>query len=182
MNEEGITCRIRLKNGVYTGTIKKHIMNSDASIESDIKVRNGIYDNGFIDMGLQLQGELVTERCILLKNSNCEVVLDKNTYLGYTDYELEIEYSKDNEYNVGDILSIFLDMLKYPQYHCIDGEGVHSFCGILSKSQRFFELKAMLGTRNNVLPKLDEIDTQESTGPDNYMDANFYEKIYYKHD
>ena len=150
MNEEGITCRVRFKNGMYTGTMKKHTWNSDTSTESEIDVRNAIYDNGFIDMGLQLQGELVTERCILLKDSAYEVALDKNTYLGYTDYELEIEYAQEKEDDVADILKIFIDILKYPRYHLIENESINSSCGALSKSQRFFELKNLNNTTKDM--------------------------------
>ena len=143
MNSKGITCRIRLKNGVYTGTIKKHAHNSDASIENRVKTRNGIYDNDFIDMGLKLQGELVTERCCLLRNSTCEVVLDKNNYLGYTDYELEIEYSKDNESNANGIFKFFLDVVSHMQPENSKGIKSSDYCNGLSKSQRFFELKCL---------------------------------------
>lgn len=41
-------------------------------------------------------GFLITERSVL-KTSNCEIALDKNTYLGKTDYELEIEF-EDNHF------------------------------------------------------------------------------------
>ena len=93
MNRKGITCRIRLKNGKYTATIKKHAAYAaDGSIETSVSVKNGIEDNGFLDMGLYLCGSLTTQRTVILKDTACEMVLDRNDYLGYTDYELEIEY------------------------------------------------------------------------------------------
>jgi uncharacterized protein YjbK len=90
-------------------------------------------------MGLQLQGELITERCYILRNSTCELVLDRNNYLGYTDYELEVEYSKDNESDAISILNFFLDMLNYTQADIKKRLGNSDH--ISSKSQRFFEIK-----------------------------------------
>ena len=149
MNKEGITCRVRLKNGVYKGTIKKHTLNSDISTENEVKIQNGIYDNDFVEMGLQLQGELVTERCYLLRNSICEVVLDKNNDLGYTDYEIEIEYSKDNESSANGIFKFFLDVISHMQSENSKGIKSSDYCNGLSKSQRFFELKC---------PKIHKVD------------------------
>ena len=60
MNRQGITCRIRLKNGTYTATMKQHTSNSDFSTETKMEVRNDLIDNAFVDMNLSLQGELVT--------------------------------------------------------------------------------------------------------------------------
>ena len=40
MNEKGITCRIRHKNGLYKATVKKHNADgAECSIENDICVR-----------------------------------------------------------------------------------------------------------------------------------------------
>ena len=61
-----------------------------------MEIRNGLESNAFTDMGLKLQGELVTKRCIVFKDADCEVVLDKNEYLGHKDFELEIEYTPDH--------------------------------------------------------------------------------------
>lgn len=97
MNRQNTTCRIRLKDGTYQGTLKRHTATTERSEEIDIAVRNGIFDNGFTDMGLKLQGYCVTDRCFLLKNTICDVVLDWNDYLGHVDYELEIEYAPGYE-------------------------------------------------------------------------------------
>ena len=68
MNERNITCRVRFKDGRYTATVKKHTIAEESSYETDIEVRNGIHDNVFIDLGLQMKGELVTERCVLIES------------------------------------------------------------------------------------------------------------------
>ena len=139
MNRQNITCRIRLKDGKYQGTMKRHIPNTDYSTETEMEVRNGIYDNAFTDMGLKFQGELITERCILLKDSVCEVVLDKNKYLGHTDYELEIEYLPDCEREAHSVLQTFLNELMQCKSVLTLKEISEHLQNVPSKSNRFFE-------------------------------------------
>ena len=93
MNLQNTTCRIRLKDGKYKATMKKHASGGDQSTETEMEIYDGLESNSFTKMGLTLQGELITKRCIVFKDTNCEAVLDKNEYLGHTDYELEIEYT-----------------------------------------------------------------------------------------
>lgn len=112
MNEQNVTCRIRLRDGKYQGTMKRHRSETDGSTEIEIEVRNGIYDNAFLDMGLRLKGELVTERCVIRKDACCEVVLDKNEYLGSTDYELEIEYRSGQEKRADEVMRSIADVLR----------------------------------------------------------------------
>lgn len=70
MNQQGTTCRIRLKDGKYKAIMKKHFANTDQSTETEMDIYTGLDNNAFTDMGLKLQGELVTERCIILKKRN----------------------------------------------------------------------------------------------------------------
>ncbi len=140
MNNKGITCRIREKDGYYQATIKKHgAEQPECSIEEDV-VTGATFDaSPFENMGLSCQGELATERTFLYIDSFCTVVVDRNTYLGYTDYELEIEHHKRHEGHAQLILEriaamlVTANVLKDP--HAFLGrEG----CG-KNKSQRFFE-------------------------------------------
>lgn len=139
MNSQNTTCRIRLKDGKYKGTIKKHASNANYSTETEIEVRNGIHDNAFVDMGLILQGNLVTERLILFKNDVCEVVLDKNSYLGYIDYELEIEYLPEYEQTALVALKVFFDLLQYKFPFLTESNLCKRVENSYSKSKRFFE-------------------------------------------
>lgn len=139
MNRQDITCRVRLKNGKYKGMMKKHSHDSDHSTEIEMAVHDGIISNAFTDMGLKLQGKLITERCIIWQDGMCEVVLDKNEYLGYTDYELEIEYPPTFEHHAKRILNILIGC-------CIDNatslatqHANNCFLHVPSKSKRFFE-------------------------------------------
>ena len=111
MNRQNITCRIRWKDGKHQGTIKRHFPHSDQSTETDVEVYDGNIENAFINMGLSLKGELHTERCTVLKDTACEVVLDKNKYLGHEDYELEIEYAPMFEHRAERILKTILTIL-----------------------------------------------------------------------
>lgn len=148
MNQQGTTCRIRLKDGKYKAIMKKHFANTDQSTETEMDIYTGLDNNAFTDMGLKLQGELVTERCIILKNEIFEVALDKNEYLGYTDYELEIEYLPHYEENAQALLSSLHTMLirkkRFLPYRRGDMQMPHE----PNKSNRFFERRQKNGCRS----------------------------------
>ncbi len=142
MNKQGITCRIRYKNGTYKATVKKHKTDiQDCSEETIISTTSELVEDVFTSIGLKLQGNLVTNRTIFLKQNAYMVVLDKNDYLGHTDYELEIEYiSSCEKYAtqlIWDIASILISNGKL--------SNIEDFFGRMqntnSKSQRFFERK-----------------------------------------
>lgn len=139
MNRQNTTCRIRLKDGKYKATVKKHISDADRSTETEMEIYSGLDRNAFTDMGLKLQGELVTERCVAMKEADCTVMLDKNEYLGHTDYELEIEYPPGHEKDAQAILHIFRNMLARRKCFLICKESMEELPGVPSKSNRFFE-------------------------------------------
>ena len=70
-----------------------------------------------------LKGELITDRIIFKCANNSVICLDKNTYLESVDYEVEIEFSEDEE----------ICILKDIKYLCL-GEMSSE-----SKSSRFFK-------------------------------------------
>ena len=129
MNRQNTTCRVRLKDGKYKGTIKYHLPQSEHSTETNVDVYDGIRKNAFTEMGLKLKGGLITERYIILKDSTCEVVLDKNTYLDHEDYELEIEYEPMFEHHAAQIFETIVNICRVnPKAR-----------QVRSKSERFFE-------------------------------------------
>ena len=141
MNRQNTTCRIRLKDGKYKATMKSHSENGGQSTETEMEVRDGMQDNDFTDMGLKLQGELTTHRCIILKDEHCEVVLDKNEYLGHTDYELEIEYAPDHEKEANEKMQTITGVL-LRHFPLLTQENIILCCkNTQSKSKRFFERK-----------------------------------------
>lgn len=145
MNRQNITCRVRLKNGKYKGTMKKHSSDSNHSTETEVEIYDGISNNAFTNMGLKLKGELITERCVILNDSNCEVVLDKNEYLGHTDYELEIEYAPAHEKDAQAILRVILETLMFRKTFLAYKESYMQRQNVPSKSNRFFERRIKNG-------------------------------------
>jgi uncharacterized protein YjbK len=142
MHNSGITCRIREKGGVCLATVKTHkARECDCSIESSKYVGNVHDDSFFADMGIQLQGVLSTRRTTLHKQQGIEVVLDQNTYLGTTDYELEIEYNPSMINNVDDILSCLADFLKSENCIANRSEFISRAKTCKSKAERFFNYK-----------------------------------------
>lgn len=138
MNRQNITCRIRLKDGKYKGTVKQHITNTNRSIETDVEETRDVYNNAFIDMGLKLQGQLITKRHIISKNSVCEIALDKNEYLGFVDYELEIEYDNDHEQEASKALQSIIEVLMNNDPELTLKNIALRSSNLPSKSKRFF--------------------------------------------
>lgn len=142
MNKNGITCRIRAKDGKFKSTVKRHYTgDKDCSNEIDGEVKDYFDLDTFKDMGLILQGSLVTERIVLYKDKFCKAVIDRNTYLGFTDYELEIEYTEGHGdeamHIIKDIAKTLSNYLEfYPAEELLNRVGKSK-----SKSERFFERK-----------------------------------------
>lgn len=136
MNRQNITCRVRLKDGKYKATMKIHMPNSNCSTEIDMTPPHSISENIFTEMGLKLQGELVTERTLLIKSDEYEVVLDKNQYLGVVDHELEIEYFDGSQCYAEILLQSLIDILQ-SNVHSNTERVFSDSCK--SKSKRFFE-------------------------------------------
>lgn len=136
MSRQDTTCRIRLKDDQYQATMKRHAAGTDQSTETEMEIYAGLDHNAFTDMGLKLWGALTTHRCVLLKNPHLEVVLDRNEYLGYTDYELEIEYLPEYEKEARAVLKEVekaLQRKRSPIYN------IGIFSAGLNKSKRFFK-------------------------------------------
>ena len=172
MNQQGTTCRIRLKDGKYKATMKKHYPNTNQSTETEMEIHTGLDNNAFTDMGLKLQGELITKRCIVMKDASCEVVLDKNEYLGHSDYELEIEYSEGHEKDAQAILKIFKDMLVRRKCFLIYKEEIDTFPHVCSKSNRFFDKKSH--TKTAVQASAPKAFENSNTTAFDYSDPDAY--------
>ena len=176
MNRQNTTCRIRLKDGKYKAIMKKHSTDGEQSTETEMEIYNGLESNAFTNMGLKLQGELITKRCVVFKDANCEAVLDKNEYLGQTDYELEIEYISEHEKDAQAILKIFRDMLTRRKCFLIYKEGIADPPKVPSKSNRFFERM----NTTKAVPQVSAFDPSKNykikfdySDPDDYMHDYF---------
>lgn len=139
MNRQNITCRVRLKDGQYKGTMKRHFSDTDKSTEEEIEIYDGVTHNSFVDMGMKMYGSMTTERCIVMKNARLEVVLDKNEYLSIVDYELEIEYDPDSELEASIIFQRLLNELIQLRWYKENTKKNMESQATPCKSKRFFE-------------------------------------------
>ncbi|MBR5223349.1 MAG: CYTH domain-containing protein [Clostridia bacterium] len=140
MNKKGITCRIREKGGKYKSTVKNHnTRHPNLSIEVDLAETTKFHPQIFNAFGLHNKGELVTQRIVMYKDSNCEMVLDRNLYLGYEDFELEVEYVEGAEEKaqalIDDIAEFLVAMQHLNEAYELSVRVDKGAC----KSQRFFE-------------------------------------------
>lgn len=141
MNQCGITCRIREKKGIYSVEIKQHCSDwQDISIENTESIHHEYNDEFFLNMGLIKHGFIKTYRCTF-KKGDLEIVLDKNDYLDFTDYELEVEYPSQFEDQAVAIVLYIAEALSSASL--IDRcENFMNRIGISNnKSSRFFERK-----------------------------------------
>ena len=145
MHRQHITCRLRLCDGRFRGTMKRHIAGTDQSTETAMEVYDGTRDNAFTRMGLRLMGELVTERSMIWEAMTCRAMLDKNQYLDMTDYELEIEYDEGEDAAAQSMLHTILDLLM--RYRCLlaHRDIYEREQTTPSKSERFFGRRAENG-------------------------------------
>ena len=159
--------------------MKKHSSGGDQSTETEMEIRNGLESNAFTDMGLKLQGELVTKRCVVFKDTDCEVVLDKNEYLGHTDYELEIEYTREHENDAQAILNFFRDMLTRRKCFLAYKESLKVAPDVPSKSSRFFERMSSTKAASQAPvfePSKSYNCAFDYSGPDDYM-HNYFDSM-----
>ena len=140
MNKKGITCRVRKKGDKYYTVIKRHSStNNGCSKEDIIDVQKRFDPEAFKCLGLSFKGCLITERYTVLEDTFCKVVVDRNIYLGKTDFELEVEYFKGCETEAYQIINRIAEKLGslnkiYSPYEFMHREGKSK-----SKSERFFE-------------------------------------------
>lgn len=148
LNRKEITCRIREKNGVYTATVKEHLLNgSDCSAENSKVIKDRCDDSIFREMGLCCQGRLETFRSTYASAPGVKIMLDRNAYLGTVDYELEIEYENACEDAVNEEFNqIIAQMLE--EKILMDPVAFRTCIGhSKNKSARFFSRKAEIMRR-----------------------------------
>lgn len=136
MNRQGITCRIREKDGRFIATHKAH--STDRSIEKSMVV-TGISDLfPLSQIPLRLKGSLTTQRYRWYLEDGITVFLDENSYIEITDYELEIEYQEGKESLAYLEIQRIADLLSRYGFIHSAGEIVGRLICSKSKSQRFF--------------------------------------------
>lgn len=152
MNRKGITCRIRQKDGIYKATVKHHdTVYSGRSTEEDIYEGSEYNASFFEALGLHIQGELITIRALLFTDPYCEIVLDKNAYLGDMDFEIEVEYAEEYEEKALDYLKDIAAYMASLQLIDSTDAFLHRVGKGKSKSERFFERKQQVGGDGSVV-------------------------------
>ena len=126
LRSQNVTLRIRQKDQTLTGTKKTHHAGTPHSTEEHFPV--SFLPKCFCMDGKQvlLKGALRTKRMEIPLTRDATLFLDENSYLGITDYELEIEYTAQE---AG--AKLLWQLLQHTVGERTDGEAV-------SKSERFF--------------------------------------------
>lgn len=98
LNAYRITCRIRRKGDRLCATVKYHSgdRTAEESVENSFSIEVVPPVLVYQEKDLMLYGSMETERR-LSTDSGLRICIDRNTYLGMTDYELEIEYEEGHE-------------------------------------------------------------------------------------
>lgn len=153
-HRRGITCRIRERNGRFVATKKTHMAHG-VSKEETSEVAD-VYDTSLFDKNVRLYGEMKTQRTVLSDNNGVVATLDKNTYLGMTDYELEIEYEPERRREAECRLKYYGEYVD----STLRGEDAIEFASRRSqkrsKSARFFDYYSVI-CANDEEVSLDEV-------------------------
>lgn len=107
IREIGNDCFLQVKTPIKTeGSLSvKHEFELKVSAVTDTIDAEILTKLTNIDFGnAKLIGALETRRRLTLPDSETEICLDKNMYLGKTDYELEIEYTGEYPQKLVDLL------------------------------------------------------------------------------
>lgn len=125
LNKNDITFRIRQKNEKLNIEIKTLIeRNNNLNIKNEytkfidhFPLKINLADTELMDkmkynFDISLKGVLVTERTIFKNEDSFEINLDKNSYLGFIDYELEIEFQNDYKEKILEIINNIYDIEK----------------------------------------------------------------------
>ena len=106
LKKNGITLRVRTKNGKHVIQVKAH-KNADSPLQiaeeseymTDTVPESFTHEEVMKMTGLDVPasrlGSLTTRRHSLMYCDGVEICLDKNDYLDKTDFEIEIEYTKE---------------------------------------------------------------------------------------
>ena len=125
----GITCRIRQKDDLLIGTVKQHEAGGDGSVEKHFKLGSLPYKMTVDNRQVALLGQLITFRTEYKLSDSMTLMLDKNIYLGTVDYELELEYQKQNEAEATRYIDELINSLG----------GIGKVTISQSKSERFYQ-------------------------------------------
>lgn len=130
LNKKGVTCKITKKGNRKVATVKcYYAKNKEKSIKRSLALRED--KNIFEREGLICFGSMLTERKVICIGDHCVAALDKNIYLGTTDYDLIVEYCEGHESEAEGIIKSIKKIIGRANIIFAD-------C-FASKRERFFE-------------------------------------------
>ncbi len=145
MSAQGVTYRIRVKDGICEATVKEHDAGeNECSVETSKRILSPDDDGCFTDLGLKRQGTLTTQRIVISTDGHTTAMLDRNVYLGVVDYELEIEYPPGYEGSADRFIFSCASILRSVNLITDADELGGRANKAKSKSARFFERKRCL--------------------------------------
>ncbi len=111
LNKNNVTVRIRQERDGMKWQVKKHFRESNLLLSSDeysgsIEELPQFLKICDINEKLFLKGSLMTERRIINFGVGSKLCFDINMYLGVIDYEIEVEYLKQDKQCADDIVAI----------------------------------------------------------------------------
>lgn len=134
-----VTCRIRHANNAFWATIKRHGIPCGGSDERLVRVDGVPELFPLADFPIKYRGSLETKRTTLPYGAGVWIMLDRNSYLEQTDYELEIEYEQNRKESVWEAAAMLAAQL-VKQGVCASTEEFFQRVGKgESKSRRFFK-------------------------------------------
>ena len=144
---QNTTVRVRYKNGILLATVKKHIVGAES--EETSWQLNDLPNTLVVDgITTHLLGEMMTLRTNFITDKEIIVSFDQNTYLGKTDYEIELEFSESSiseAFEWKEMIDLLLDV--YPSNHNTNRSTR------VSKSDRYIQEKIMCKDRKFELRK-----------------------------
>lgn len=134
-----VTCRIRHTNNAFWATIKRHGIPCGGSDEQLMRVDGVPELFPLADFPIKFRGSSETTRTTLPYGAGVWIMLDRNIYLGQTDYELEIEYEQSRKESVWEAATVLAEQL-VKHGICASTEELLQRVGKgESKSRRFFK-------------------------------------------
>ena len=110
-------------------------------------------------MNVRFQGKMTTYRRRYSPCGNVTAFLDKNIYLGHTDYEFVIEYAERHERYADRFLGKIADRLYLSGATLSPDEFLNRVFVSESKSERFFKKKNLLKAGKIIFRKKPEKDS-----------------------
>ena len=142
IDKTGMECTICVENGKHEAMIRSHsIEHATGHEECEDGDWSSIFHNGFTRKGLVCHGALWCDKTFLYRRETIEMTLEKNSYLGCTDYELQLRFGR---YDVDCAKLLLLKVRRI--LRC--GNLTNRISNTPIKARRFFERAKQMTVQN----------------------------------